>query len=65
MNMFTEQKQTQREQTCGYQRGDGVGKGRIGSSEFADVSKLLYVGQINIKVLLYSTELYSIFCDKP
>ena len=36
MNLSTKQKQTQREQTCGYQ--EGVGEGWSGSLELADAN---------------------------
>ena len=58
MNLFMKQKQTHghREQTCGCQgRGDGGGK----NWEFGvSGCKLLYIGWINNKVLLYSTGNY-------
>ena len=55
MNLSTKQKQTHRhrEQTCGCQRGAGRG-GK--DWEFGmNRGKLLYIGWINNKVLLYST----------
>ena len=59
MNISTKQKQTHkhREQTCGCQGGRDAGVGRIW--EFGDSRcKLLYIGWINNKVLLYSTGNY-------
>ena len=55
MNLSTKQKQTHRhrEQTHGCQ--EGVGEGWIGSMGLADAN---YIGRINSKVLLYSTENY-------
>ena len=57
-NLFTKQKQTHRhrKQTCGYQRGKGGGgiKQAFGISRY----KLLFIKQINNKVLLYSTGNY-------
>ena len=55
MNLSTKQKQTHRhgEQTCGCQGGRGAGGGmewEFGISR----CKLLYIEQINNKVLLYS-----------
>ena len=40
MNISTRNKQTHRhrEQTCGYQGGEGVGEGRIGSLRIADAN---------------------------
>ena len=40
INLSTKQKQTlrHREQTCGCQRGGGVGEGRIGSLGLADAN---------------------------
>ena len=58
MNISTRQKQTHRyrEQTCGCQ---GLGEGRGKDWEFGiSRSKLLYIGWINNKVLLYSTRNY-------
>ena len=60
MNLSAKQKQTHRhrEQTCGYQggRGGGGGRGRDGMDWEFGISrcKLLYIGWINNKVLLYS-----------
>ena len=48
MNLYMKQKQSQRhrKQTCGCQGGGEVGEGRY---------RLLYIGWIKSKVLLYST----------
>ena len=59
MNLCTKQKQTHRhrQQTCGCQGASGDGGGidqKFGISR----CKLLYVGWINNKVLLYSTGNY-------
>ena len=58
MNLSTKQKQTHRhrEQTCGCQGGGGQGRKdwEFGISR----CKLLYIGWINNKVLLYSTGNY-------
>ena len=44
---------SQREQTCDWQGGGGLGEGRIGSLGLTDPSYYyLYVGQINNEVLL-------------
>ena len=54
MNIFTKQKQTHRhrEQTCGCRGEWGAGENwEFGTSR----CKLLYIEQINNKVLLYST----------
>ena len=59
MNISTKQKQTHRcrEQTCGCQGGEGW---RWIDWEFGvSRCKLLYIGWINNKVLLYSTGNYS------
>ena len=57
-SLFTKPQQThsRRKQTYGYQRG----KGRGGINEEFGISryKLLYIKQINNKVLLYSTGNY-------
>ena len=58
MNTFTKQKQTHRhrKQTYGFQRGKAGGQ----NLEFViSSSKLLYIKQINNRVLLYSTRHYS------
>ena len=46
MNLSMKQKQTRRhrEQTCGCQRGGGMGTGWIGSLGFADVNYYMYDG---------------------
>ena len=59
MNLFTKQKQTHkhREQTCGCQGGGGGG---MKNWEFGiSRCKLVYIGWINNKVLLYSTRNYT------
>ena len=38
INLSTKQKQTHREQTCGFQGGGGEGEGRTGSLELADAN---------------------------
>ena len=60
MNLSSKQKQTprHREQTCGCQRGDGVGGGMNWEFETSRC-KLLYLEWINNKVLLYSTGNYT------
>ena len=57
MNLSTKQKQTHRhrEQTCGCQ---GVGRGGKDWEFGVSRCKLLYVGWLNNKVLLYSRENY-------
>ena len=61
MNISTKQTRKYRKQTCGSQRW-GVGLGGIESLKLADANyyiyKLLYIGWINKKVLLYSTGNY-------
>ena len=57
MNIFTKQKQTHRhrEQTCGCRGEWGAGENwEFGTSR----CKLLYIEQINNKVLLYSRGMY-------
>ena len=61
MNLSTKQKQThrQREQACGCQ-GGGEGSGGGMDWEFGmSRCKLLYIGRINNKVLLYSPGNYT------
>ena len=57
MNLFTKQKQTHR-----HKRTDlwllGGGEGRDGWEFGISRGKLLYIGWLNDKVLLYSTEKY-------
>ena len=57
MNLSTKQKQTHRhrEQTCGCQGGGGGG---LDPAFGVSRCKLLYIGWINNKVLLYSTGNY-------
>ena len=62
MSLSVKQKQTHREQTCGCQ-GEGVWASD-GMGGWISRYKLLYREWIN-KVLLYSTELYSVSYDKP
>ena len=57
MNLFTKQKQTHRhrKQTCGYQRGKGMGRDKLGVWD-QQIQTTIY--EINNKVLLYSTGNY-------
>ena len=60
MNLSTKQKQTHRcrEQTCGCQDVGGVVRGGKDWEFGISRGKLLYIGWINNKVLLYSTGNY-------
>ena len=60
MNLYTKQKQTHRhsKQTCGCQGGEEVGVGGMDREFGVSRCKLLYIGWINNKVLLYSTRNY-------
>ena len=60
MNISTKQKQTHRyrEQTCGRRVGGDEGGGRLDLEFGTSRCKLLYIGWISNKVLLYSTRNY-------
>ena len=64
INLSTKQKQTHREQTCGFQGGGGEGEGRTGSLELADANYYIQNGQTTrFYCIAQGTILVS--CDKP